>query len=35
MATYSSNRLIMGKEETDKFLSQWSYLDFFTERFIE
>ena len=36
MATYNSNRLIMGKEEIDKKnLSQWRYLDFFTEMFIE
>ena len=36
MATYSSHRLIMGKVEICKFfLSQWRYLDFFTEMFIE
>ena len=37
MATYSSHRLIMGKEEIDNFfLSHWGYLDFFfTEMFIE
>ena len=35
MATYSSHRLIMGKEEIDIFLSHWGYLDFFTEMFIE
>ena len=30
MATYSSHRLIMGKEEIDNFFpSQWGYLDFF------
>ena len=30
MATYSSHRLIMGKEEIDNFfLSDWGYLDFF------
>ena len=30
MATYSSHRLIMGKEEIDNFfLSHWGYLDFF------
>ena len=30
MATYSSHRLIMGKEEIDKFfLSHWGYLEFF------
>ena len=29
MATYSSHRLIMGKEEIDNFfLSHWGYLDF-------
>ena len=37
MATFSSNRPIMGKEEIDKFffMSYWGYLDFFTEMFIE
>ena len=36
MATYSFHTLIMGKEEIDNFfLSQWGYLDFFTEMFIE
>ena len=36
MATYSSHRLIMGKvENCNFFLSQWRYLDFFTEMFIE
>ena len=36
MASYSSHRLIMGKEEIDNFfLSHWGYLDFFTEMFIE
>ena len=36
MATYSSQRLIMGKVEIDIFfLSHWGYLDFFTEMFIE
>ena len=37
MATYSSHRLTMGKEEIDIFfLSHWGYLDFFfTEMFIE
>ena len=36
MATYTSHRLIMGKEEIDKKnLSQRGYLDFFTEMFIE
>ena len=36
MATYSFHRLIMGKVEICKFfLSQWKYLDFFTEMFIE
>ena len=30
MATFSSRRLIMGKEEIDNFfLSYWGYLDFF------
>ena len=30
MATYSSHRLTMGKEEIDNFfLSHWGYLDFF------
>ena len=30
MTTYSSYRLIMGKEEIDNFfLSHWGYLDFF------
>ena len=32
MATYSSHRLIMGKEEIDNFfLSQRGYLDFFLQ----
>ena len=37
MATYSSHRLIMGKEEMDIFLYHWGYLGFFyfTEMFIE
>ena len=37
MATYSSHRLIMGKEEIDIFfMSHWGYLEFFfTEMFIE
>ena len=37
MATYSSHRLKMGKEEIDNFfLSHWGYLEFFfTEMFIE
>ena len=36
MATYSSYRLIMGKEEIDIFfLSQWGHLHFFTEMFID
>ena len=37
MASYSSHRLIMGKEEIDNFfLSHWGYLDFFfTEMFFE
>ena len=36
MATWSSNRLIMGKEEIGHFFqSHWGYLDFFTEMFIE
>ena len=37
MATYSSHRLIMGKEEIDNFfLSHWGYLEFFfTEMFID
>ena len=37
MATYSSHRLIMGKEEIDNFfLSHWGYFEFFfTEMFIE
>ena len=36
MATFSSHRLIMGKEEIDIFLSYWGYLEsFFTEMFIE
>ena len=35
MATYSSHKLIMGKVEICKFyLSQWRYLNFFTEMFI-
>ena len=35
MATYNSQRLIMGKVEICKFfLSQWRYLDFFTEMFV-
>ena len=30
MATYSSHRLIMGKEEIDNFfLSHWGYFEFF------
>ena len=33
MATYSFHRLIMGKEEIDNFfLSQWRYLDFFSQK---
>ena len=33
MATYSSRRLIMGKEEIDNFfLSHWGYLDFFLQK---
>ena len=33
MATYSSHRLIMGKEEIDNFfLSHWGYLDFFLQK---
>ena len=33
MATYSSHRLIMGKEEMDNFfLSQWRYLEFFSQK---
>ena len=36
MATYSSHTLIIGKEEIDNFfLSQWGYLNFFTEMFVE
>ena len=36
MATYSSHRLIMGKEEIDGFLmSQWGYFEFFTEMFVD
>ena len=36
MATYSSHRLVMGKEEIDRFfVSRWGYLDFLTEMFIE
>ena len=37
MATFSSHRLIMGKEEIDNFfLSHWGYFEFFfTEMFIE
>ena len=37
MATYSSHRVIMGKEEIDIFfLSHWGYLEKkFTEMFIE
>ena len=36
MATYSSHRLTMGKVEISIFfLSQWRYLDFFMEMFIE
>ena len=36
MATYSSHRLIMGKEEIDIFfLSHWGYLEKNTEMFIE
>ena len=37
MATYSSHRLIMGKEEIGIFLSHWGYFFlffFFTEMFI-
>ena len=33
MATYSSHRLIMGKEEIDIFfLSHWGYFDFFLQK---
>ena len=33
MATYSSHRLIMGKEEIDNFfLSHWGYLDFILQK---
>ena len=33
MATYSSHRLIMGKEEIDNFfLSHWGYLEFFLQK---
>ena len=37
METYSSHRLIMGKDKICIFFSRsrWSYLDFFTEMFIE
>ena len=36
MATYSSHRLKIGKEEIDNFLSHWGYLGFFfTEILIE
>ena len=36
MATYSSHRLIMGKEEIDQFfLSHCGYLYFFTEMLIQ
>ena len=35
MATYSSHRLIMGKEEIDNFfLSHWGYLDFFLQKYL-
>ena len=35
MATYSSYRLIMGKEDIDKFfLSHWGYLDFFFQKYL-
>ena len=35
MATYSSCRLIMGKEEIDNFfLSHWGYLDFFLHKYL-
>ena len=32
MATWSSHRLIMGKEEIDIFLSHWGYLEFFLQK---
>ena len=33
MATYSSHRIIIGKEEIDNFfLSHWGYLDFFLQK---
>ena len=33
MATYSSHRLIIGKEEIDNFfLSHWGYLEFFLQK---
>ena len=32
MATYSSHRLIMGKEEIDNFMSLWGYFDFFLQK---
>ena len=33
MATFSSRRLIIGKEEIDNFfLSHWRYLDFFLQK---
>ena len=36
IVTYSSHRLIMGKEEIDIFfLSHWGYLEKNTEMFIE
>ena len=35
MATYSSVRLIMGKEKIDLFFSLWIFVFFFTEMFIQ
>ena len=36
MATYSSHRLMIGKEEIDNFVCHWGYLDFyFMKIFIE
>ena len=36
MATYSSHRLMMGKEEIDNFfLSHWGYFEFFFTKMFE
>ena len=35
MATYNSHSLIMGKGKLTNFLSQWGYLEKYTELFID